>query len=224
MGVVPRAPDRAAGSRRPTLCPACRACPRQGPCGTSVWRGGDGWKPPSTWAGSCGFFICRSGEAPHLLPLAVFSQMKLEAKALQVNLFKGNHYTVERVCAAGLGPGAQAQSRGGHWALRGPGVLWLYVPFFSSHSCQARGEGACAGPQGTPGAGAGQAASRMRWCPDGEDAAAQSWTSALLTLGSPVTGDLPLPSSQGHTLSHSEQPSSGVGYYPRNTAWDDGSR
>lgn len=56
------------------------------------------------------------------------------------------------------------------------------------------------------------------------DAAAQSWTSALLTLGSPVTGDLPLPGSQGHTLSHSEQPSSGVGYYPRNTAWDDGSR
>ena len=29
------------------------------------------------------------GEAPRLLPLAIFSQMKLEAKALQVNLFKG---------------------------------------------------------------------------------------------------------------------------------------
>ena len=50
-----------------------------------------GWKLPSTWAGSYGFFIHRQGqgEAPRLLPLAVFSQMKLEAKALQVNLFKG---------------------------------------------------------------------------------------------------------------------------------------
>lgn len=117
------------------------------------------------------------GEAPHLPPLAIFSQMKLEAKALQVNLFKGNHYTVERIRAVGLGPGTGAQSQGGHSTLREPGVLRLYVPFFSSHSCQARGEGACTGPQGTPGAGAGQATSRMRRCPDGEDATAQSWRS-----------------------------------------------
>ena len=102
------------------------------------------------------------GEAPHLPPLAVFSQMKLEAKELQVNLFTGNHYTVERICAVGPGPGTGAQSQGGHSTLREPGILRLYVPFFSSHSCQVRGQGVCTGPQGTPGAGAGQATSRMR--------------------------------------------------------------
>lgn len=78
------------------------------------------------------------GEAPHLPPLAIFSQMKLEAKALQVNLFKGNHYTVERIRAVGLGPGTGAQSQGGHSTLREPGVLRLYVPFFSSHSLAFR--------------------------------------------------------------------------------------
>lgn len=182
---------RAAQGPRLTLTPPPGHGARPGPVGrsSSVWAGsaetGESNQLPA-WEDEASP-SARGGSHNTFRPFSDFKQMKLEAKVLQVNLFKGNHYTVERIQRAGPGPGTQVLGPGPAanpesccWSARASslrprdgttlcelGVRELYVPFFSSHSCQARQEEACTDQKGTCGAGTRQAASHPHLCPRG---------------------------------------------------------